>query len=1068
MVDIARPVYGEAWASVGEKVSPTLTKIQGGWIQEMMPYQWENFLQNRQDTALLYMLQKGVPEWDASQEYIAGKSVVTYQTNLYISVLDSTNVLPTVQTSWKKLNPSTSSSGLVTVAGGGTGASTAADARTNLGLGSIATATAPSSNGVVVRSAADTLTSRSVTGTTNNIVVTNGNGVAGNITINTGSNVALLNTDSSWTSTGSIRLPSGSTSQQGTSTPGRVRFNLEADEFHGAYSDGWKVLAKPASAVQTPIADVGNFYTSSNVEGALQEVGLKASFVKDAILAFPTYAAASAAAATLPDGQVVVAGDLSYKVQAGTLVFSGVWRGVRRTVSEFGAVGNGIADDSDALIAAITSGHPLDWENKNYRITRELTAVTNHVIDWISSGAVIRMDTATHQYACLHLSVGEFKHSVVGVLEIDAQKKANVGLRAYPTTPSASPDFLAEDLFVRNVHRTSAFADGDAIFLDRGWGTVTLVRPKIRDLTMAVGAGVAGVYGIFGITVSRGGSGGVYAAKCVNIVHADIDGIWSEDPAYLSDQDAIRVFTRYGGSATGGKQNEMTFTVLGGVVKDVRGRSVKGQTEKGGVDGLSVIRTTRASAGVAQRLNANADIELQTGGGFIRNIEFSYSGFVPHVVARIIQADFTVAYSTPPIISNINGTVTGSISPVTAVRFSLGDSSTSGPGSDKFFNVMASNVNIVAEVPLGNAIDFTRSGAQTNSFNLIASNINAPVSEYFINTPSNTGAPNGKVLVTNALNTAPLAVNLLRTVAGFDCIAENIIGINDNSAQPNRIVRGKKAVIGEYAPGLSSEAPLVVGRGTSLAAVADLSSRTAIFQRNGAATISVIADQFGAAGLTLGSPSVYNNFGLYVNQPDGVMPFGYVSIAGNPRVRFSDTALEPYVNNGISFGTATRKISEVFATNGTINTSDARLKTAPEDVPLALLDAISEVTPRWWQWLASVETKGADARWFAGPMAQDIRDALVRRGLMQEGSTNSPWAGLCYDEWDDEFVPVLAERINAEGEIEEYDTGETRLITAAGNAWSVRHDQVLYVMLYAMQRKLDSLTERLNALEERD
>lgn len=326
MVDIVRPVYGEAWASVGEKVSPTLTKIQGGWIQEMMPYQWENFLQNRQDTTLLYMLQKGVPEWDASQEYIAGKSVVTYQTNLYISVLDSTNVLPTVQASWKKLNPSTSSSGLVTIAGGGTGASTAAEARINLGLGSIATATAPASNGVVVRSAADTLISRSITGTPNNIVVTNGNGVAGDISINVGSNVALLNTDSSWTSTGSIRLPSGSTSQQGASTPGRVRFNLEADEFHGAYSDGWKVLARPASAEQTPITDVGNFYTSPNVEGALQEVGLKASFVKDAILSYPDYAAASTAAATLPDSQRILAPDASsalsyFTVESGALKF---------------------------------------------------------------------------------------------------------------------------------------------------------------------------------------------------------------------------------------------------------------------------------------------------------------------------------------------------------------------------------------------------------------------------------------------------------------------------------------------------------------------------------------------------------------------------------------------------------------------------------------------------------------------------------------------------------------------------------------------------------------------------
>ena len=52
MVDIVRPVYGEAWASVGEKVSPTLTKIQGGWIQEMMPYQWENFLSRMLQMAL--------------------------------------------------------------------------------------------------------------------------------------------------------------------------------------------------------------------------------------------------------------------------------------------------------------------------------------------------------------------------------------------------------------------------------------------------------------------------------------------------------------------------------------------------------------------------------------------------------------------------------------------------------------------------------------------------------------------------------------------------------------------------------------------------------------------------------------------------------------------------------------------------------------------------------------------------------------------------------------------------------------------------------------------------------
>lgn len=384
MVDITKPVYGDVWANTGEKLAPDSAKIATGWIQEMMPYQYENFLQNRADTAITYLLQKGVSEWSSDQEYIANKSVVTYGANLYIAIADNTNVLPTVNTSWRRLTVTIGTNGAIPVSFGGTGATTAADARTNLGLGTIATAVAPTSNGVVVRSAVDTLISRSITGTANNIVVTNGDGVAGNITIDTGSNVALLNTDSSWTSTGSIRLPSGSTSQQGTSTPGRVRFNLETDEFHGAYSDGWKVLAKPASAEQTPITDVGNFYTSSNTEGALQEVGLKASFVKDAILSYSDYSTASAAAATLPDGQVVEAPDAGgiisrYDVLGGVLVnqrlasdasstsFTQAGAGAAPTsvqrklregasIKDFGGVGDGVALDQDAVDSAIASG----------------------------------------------------------------------------------------------------------------------------------------------------------------------------------------------------------------------------------------------------------------------------------------------------------------------------------------------------------------------------------------------------------------------------------------------------------------------------------------------------------------------------------------------------------------------------------------------------------------------------------------------------------------------------------------------------------------------------------------
>ena len=366
MTDLARPEYGTPWASEGEIVAPTQGKVELGWVQEMMPFQWENYLQNRQDSAITYLLQKGIPEYSSTQEYVAQKSVVVYQGAVYIATQTVTGVLPTVTASWKRLSTISDASGVVNMAGGGTGASTAPAARINLGLGTIATAKAPTTNGVVVRSAADTLVSRSVTGTANNIVVTNGDGVAGNISINVGSNVALLNTDSSWTSTGSIRLPSGSTSQQGTSTPGRVRFNLETGEFHGAYSDGWKVLARPASAEQTPITDVGNFYTSSNVEGALQEVGLKGSFVKDAILSYPDYATAEAAAATLPDGQNILIeadetrGGRSTKnvVNGGSLVFV-EYANASPNLVELGGIGDGVTDSTDAVVRANVNGLPI-------------------------------------------------------------------------------------------------------------------------------------------------------------------------------------------------------------------------------------------------------------------------------------------------------------------------------------------------------------------------------------------------------------------------------------------------------------------------------------------------------------------------------------------------------------------------------------------------------------------------------------------------------------------------------------------------------------------------------------
>lgn len=75
------------------------------------------------------------------------------------------------------LNASNISSGTVAVANGGTGATTQADARANLG-----TVADAASNGIAARTSANTLTARTITAGTG-ISVTNGDGVSGNPTV---------------------------------------------------------------------------------------------------------------------------------------------------------------------------------------------------------------------------------------------------------------------------------------------------------------------------------------------------------------------------------------------------------------------------------------------------------------------------------------------------------------------------------------------------------------------------------------------------------------------------------------------------------------------------------------------------------------------------------------------------------------------------------------------------------------------------------------------------------------------------------------------------------------------
>ena len=99
-----KPQFNSVWASSGSKLAPDSSKISQGWIVEIPPHEFENWSANRQDALLAHLNQVGIPMWDATVEYQAGKSYIQGTTSgvIYRAVTTNTNVNPEldIQGNW--------------------------------------------------------------------------------------------------------------------------------------------------------------------------------------------------------------------------------------------------------------------------------------------------------------------------------------------------------------------------------------------------------------------------------------------------------------------------------------------------------------------------------------------------------------------------------------------------------------------------------------------------------------------------------------------------------------------------------------------------------------------------------------------------------------------------------------------------------------------------------------------------------------------------------------------------------------------------------------------------------
>jgi len=157
--------------------------------------------------------------------------------------------------------------------------------------------------------------------------------------------------------------------------------------------------------------------------------------------------------------------------------------------------------------------------------------------------------------------------------------------------------------------------------------------------------------------------------------------------------------------------------------------------------------------------------------------------------------------------------------------------------------------------------------------------------------------------------------------------------------------------------------------------------------------------------------------------------------------------IAPGTDNVMTLGTSSFRWTTVYATTGTINTSDATTKQWLGDFNATEMAVASDIFAEIgsYKFLDAMEEKGDKARIHVGVRAQNVEQAFTKQGL-----TGFDYGLLCFDKWEDDVT---------EG-------------AKAGQRYGIRNDELHYFLIAALEKRLKAseaavaeLTTRLSALE---
>ena len=289
------------------------------------------------------------------------------------------------------------------------------------------------------------------------------------------------------------------------------------------------------------------------------------------------------------------------------------------TPKQFGAVGDGVADDTAAIQACLAAQKPVDWQGLTYKITAPIVQACTSDVIWMGNGATIVYLPSSHTEYAIRLTNAVVIDYDINDITIDGSKMCNKVLEILSTSgmPTPAPTFTANNLFVRRAKRLLPFSGGNGILIRGSFDVVAFYGGGANDCELPAGQGISSDIGISGIAVTWYSRTSFVRRMICNGI--SVFKIYSSDLTYLDDQDGVTYFVP--DDFLGGPKVASQFWCGGGsTFANCYVRSIKTQCLETIVENCQFARDEGLTG------NVGAEVDAQIGGLVASNNFFKYTG----------------------------------------------------------------------------------------------------------------------------------------------------------------------------------------------------------------------------------------------------------------------------------------------------------------------------------------------------------------------------------------------------------------------------------------------------------